>query len=157
MGGLPQELERRIDPESLGHVSAWFDNAWRSVPALIDGLEGMPFATWECTILELRQNNRSAAAINQDVIDQAIARIKQIDDTQRAWRRLGPISVSAADIKRAENETFWGLDLKPDPESPEAYLDAGEDADTGLFEPPRFYRRLFSSSQATLSSMFMFA
>ena len=24
-------------------------------------------------------------------------------------------------------------------------------------EPPRFYRRLFSSSQATLSSVFMFA
>jgi hypothetical protein len=39
----------------------------------------------------------------------------------------------------------------------ETYRDAAAKAADCLFEPLRFYRRLFSSSQATLSSVFMFA
>lgn len=121
-----EDLELRIDPENLGHVSVWFEGAWHSVPALIDGVEGLSFATWESTILELRQTNRNLVAINQEIIDRAIARVKEIDAEQRAWRHLGPIGVSAADVRRAESETFWGLNLKPDPESTEAYFESGE-------------------------------
>ena len=36
-------------------------------------------------------------------------RIKQIDDHQRAWRQIGPLTVSAKDIRRAEHESFFGL------------------------------------------------
>ncbi|MES0863265.1 hypothetical protein ABLN87_12995 [Ruegeria sp. SCPT10] len=127
-----QELDLRIDPENLGHVSIWFDDAWRSVPALIDGVEGVSFASWERTISDVRQKNRAATDINQETIDRAIARMKAIDAEQRAWRRLGPISVSAREIQRAENETFWGLNLKPDPESTEAHLEMSPKSNGGF-------------------------
>jgi len=110
-----QELDIRVDSENLGHISVWIDDNWHTLPALMDGASGMSFVQWEQMILELRQKNRNATSINQDMIDQAVARIRDIDDEQRAWRRLGPIGISAADIQRAEQETFWGLNFKPDP------------------------------------------
>lgn len=33
-------LDIRLDPENLGHVSVWYCDAWHSVPAVIDGMEG---------------------------------------------------------------------------------------------------------------------
>ncbi len=111
-----QELDIRVDPEDLGHVSVCIDEDWVSLKAQTEGLDGLSFAMWERTIFELRQGNRNACALQQDVIDRAIARIKKIDEEQRAWRRLGPINLSKADIKRAERETFWGMSLGGDPE-----------------------------------------
>jgi len=127
-----QELDISVDPENLGHISVWFDDAWYTLPALVDGAEGMSFAQWERIFLELRQKNRNAASINQDMIDRAIARIKDIDDEQRAWRRLGPIGVSADDIQRAEQETFWGLNFKPDPNISKADLASHDPTSNGF-------------------------
>ena len=112
-----QVLDVRLDPENLGHISAWIQDAWHSIPAVIDGMEGISVAAWEQAILEIRQRNRNASALNQDVIDRAFARIREIDADQRAWRQLGPINVSAAEIRRAEAESFFGLNLKPEPEN----------------------------------------
>lgn len=105
-------LDIRLDPENLGHVSVWYGDAWHSVPAVIDGMEGVSVAAWEQAVFEIRQSNRDASRLRQDVVDRAFARIREIDADQRAWRRLGPINISAAEIRRAEAETFYGLDLK---------------------------------------------
>lgn len=106
-----QMLELRFDAEDMGHISIWYGDAWHAVPAVIAGMEGVSLAAWEQTMQEIRQVNRAASRLNQDVIDRAFARIRQLDDEQRAWRRLGPINVSADDIRRAEAETFYGLDF----------------------------------------------
>ncbi len=71
----------------------------------------MAFATWEGMISELRQKNRTAASLNQEIIERAIERVKEIDEQQRSSRMLGPITISADDIRRADRETFWGLNL----------------------------------------------
>jgi putative transposase len=79
--------------------------------AQIDGLDGVPFAAWERSVFDLRQNNRNAASLTQDVVDRAIKRIKKIDAEQCAFRQLGPIGDTYDQIKRAQKETFWGLTL----------------------------------------------
>ncbi|MBI1494518.1 Mu transposase C-terminal domain-containing protein [Halocynthiibacter styelae] len=104
-----QELEVRVDPEDLSHVSVWLEDAWYTLPAMMDGVEGVPFALWESMMFDLRQSNRNATTIDQDMMDRAMARIRELDAEQRALRRLGPVQVSASDIRRAEHETFLGL------------------------------------------------
>ena len=79
-------------------------------------MEGVSVAAWEQAAFEIRQSNRDASRLRQEVINRAFACIKELDADQRAWRRLGPINISAAEIRRAEAETFYGLDLKPEPE-----------------------------------------
>lgn len=111
-----QSLDIRVDPDNLGHISIWYGDAWHSLPAMIDGMEGVSLASWEQVVLEIRQGNRNVSRLKQDIIDRAFARIQEIDADQRAWRCLGPINVSAADIRRAEAETFFGLKLPPEPE-----------------------------------------
>ncbi|WP_299738351.1 hypothetical protein [uncultured Roseobacter sp.] len=76
----------------------------------------MPFAAWEQSVFELRQNNRNAASLTQGVVDRAIKRIKEIDAQQCALRQLGPIGDTYDQIKRAQKETFWGLSLGSNPE-----------------------------------------
>lgn len=113
-----QQVDVRIDPEDMGHISVWLENGrnsgWSTLNAQIDGLEGVPFVAWERTIFELRQNNRRAASLTQGVVDRAIQRIKEIDAEQCARRQLGPIGETYDQIKRAQKETFWGLSLGRD-------------------------------------------
>lgn len=111
-----QSLDIRLDPENLGHVSVWYGEAWHSIPAVMPGIEGISVGAWEQAIFEIRQRNRDASKIGRDVIDRAFAHIRNIDADQCAWRRLGPINIDGAEIRRAEAETFFGLDLKPEPE-----------------------------------------
>lgn len=114
-----QQVDVRIDPEDMGHISVWLesgtDGGWSTLKAQIDGLEGVSFALWERSIFELRQNNRNAASLSQDVVDRAVKRIKEIDVEQCAQRQLGPIGDTYDQIKRAQKETFWGLNLGCDP------------------------------------------
>ena len=122
-----QSLDIRVDPENLGHISVWYGDAWHSLPATIDGMEGVSLVAWEQVVFEARQGNRNASRLNQDIIDRAFTRIKELDADQRAWRRLGPINVSAADIRRAESETFYGLSL---------HREAEDGQDMGSVAPP---------------------
>lgn len=122
-----QSLDIRLDPENLGHISVWFGDAWHSLPAMIDGMKGVSLASWEQVILEIRRGNRNASRLKQDIIDRAFDRIREIDADQRAWRRVGPINVSSADIRRAEAETFFGLHL---------HSEADEQSDMGTTAQP---------------------
>ena len=110
-----QHTDVRIDPEDMGHISVWMENGndtgWSTLKAQIDGLDGVPFAAWERSVFDLRQNNRNAASLTQDVVDRAIKRIKKIDAEQCAFRQLGPIGDTYDQIKRAQKETFWGISL----------------------------------------------
>lgn len=40
-----QMLDVRLDAEDMGHVSAWFGDAWHSVPAVIGNMDGVAVAT----------------------------------------------------------------------------------------------------------------
>lgn len=104
-----QQIDLRVDPEDMGYVSAWFDDAWHTIPAGLPNARGTSLAVWEAAIRELRRSNKAAARLHIEVVDAALERIKQIDDHQRAWRQIGPLTVSAKDIRRAEHESFYGL------------------------------------------------
>ncbi|MGH1444951.1 MAG: transposase [Cognatishimia sp.] len=128
-----QEVDVRIDPEDMGHISVWLESGkesgWSTLKAQIDGLQDISFAAWERTIFDLRQNNRNAASLTQGVVDRAIERIKEIDAEQCALRQLGPIGETYNQIKRAQKETFWGLSLGADP-----HLETRSLGDTGRTE-----------------------
>ena len=62
-----------------------------------------------------------------------------LDIVQATFRNDEALSVTS--LNNAEDALAFIHNLKPDL----------------IIEPPRLYRRLFSSSQATLSSMFIFA
>ena len=104
-----QQIDLRLDPEDMGHLSAWFDDAWHTIPAGLQNARGVSLSVWEATIRDLRRSNKAAARLHIEVVDAALERIKQIDDHQRAWRQIGPLTVSAKDIRRAEHESFYGL------------------------------------------------
>ncbi|PTW37592.1 Mu transposase C-terminal domain-containing protein [Rhodovulum kholense] len=107
----PQQVDLRIDPEDMGYVSAWFGDAWHTIPAGLPNARGTSLAVWDATIRELRRSNKAAARLHIEVVDAALERIKQVDDHQRAWRQIGPLTVSARDIRRAEHESFYGLNF----------------------------------------------
>ncbi|MDC0657806.1 DDE-type integrase/transposase/recombinase [Leisingera sp. SS27] len=105
------QVDVRLDPEDLGHLSVWFDDAWHTLKAGIAQAVGISLSVWEAAAQDFRRRNRSDARLHVDVVDAALERIKQLDDNQRAWRQIGPLTVSARDIRRAENECFLGLNL----------------------------------------------
>ncbi len=104
-----QQIDLRMDPEDMGCLSVWFDDAWHTIPAGLQNARGVSLAVWEATIRDLRRSNKAAARLHIEIVDAALERIKQIDDHQRAWRQIGPLTVSAKDIRRAEHESFFGL------------------------------------------------
>ncbi|MGB1179476.1 MAG: DDE-type integrase/transposase/recombinase, partial [Lentibacter algarum] len=83
-------VDIRMDPEDLGHISVWLESGetsgWSTLKAQLDGLDNVPFAVWERSVFKLRQKNREAASLTQDVVDRAIKRIKEIDAEQCALR-----------------------------------------------------------------------
>lgn len=117
----PQNLKVSIDPEDLGHVSAWLElgdeTGWCSLRAQQRGLEGISFVSWERSVFELRQANRATTNLTQSIVDRAIAAIKEKDASQRALRQVGPFNHTADEIERAQRETFWGLSLGESPQS----------------------------------------
>ena len=131
-----QRVDVRLDPENIGHISVWLDDGaqsgWSSVRAQMEGLEGVAFATWEHAIFDLRQNNRNLVSLQQDVIDRAIKRIKEIDAKQCALRQLGPIGDTYDQIRRSQKETFWGLSLGGDPEPDVSTSEASDVGTHGL-------------------------
>ncbi|MDF1871832.1 DDE-type integrase/transposase/recombinase [Vannielia sp.] len=104
-----QQIDLRIDPEDMGCLSAWFDDAWHTIPAGLQNARGVSLSVWEATIRDLRRSKKAAARLHIEIVDAALERIKQIDDHQRAWRQIGPLTVCAKDIRRAEHESFFGL------------------------------------------------
>ncbi|TMV91213.1 transposase family protein [Thioclava sp. BHET1] len=110
-----QQIDLRIDPEDMGCLSAWFDDAWHTIPAGLQNVHGVSLSVWEATIRDLRRSNKAAARLHIEIVDAALERIKQIDDHQRAWRQIGPLTVSAKDIRRAEHESFFGLSFSTVP------------------------------------------
>ncbi|WP_406736128.1 hypothetical protein [Thioclava sp. GXIMD4215] len=104
-----QKMDLRLDPEDMGFLSIWYDDAWHTIPAGLSKLQGVSLAVWDATIRDLRRTNKAAARLHIDVVDAALERSNKNDDAQRAWRQIGPLTVSARDIRRAEQECFFGL------------------------------------------------
>ena len=124
-----QELEIRTDPENMGKISIWIEDAWYSLRAKTDGLSGVSFDAWKRLVRKLRQGNRNAAALKLGVIDRALTSIREKDAEQRTWRVVGPALVTPNDIKRAEAEVFYGLNITDTPD-----MRAGRDVGDG--SPP---------------------
>lgn len=150
-----QQIDLRIDPEDMGCLSAWFDDAWHTIPAGLQNARGVSLSVWEATIRDLRRSNKAAARLHIEIVDAARERIKQIDDHQRAWRQIGPLTVSAKDIRRAEHESFFGLSFGTLPgEVVEEHTSAGTASLTGTTSDIAASKALASKGAPYVSDAF---
>ncbi len=104
-----EDMLLRVDPEDLGHISCWMDDAWHVVACTRTDMRGVPVESWKRAVLEAYQSNRSAARSGQLLVDDAVLGLREIDDAARARRRLGPINLSADELERAERNLFLGV------------------------------------------------
>lgn len=104
-----EDVLLRVDPEDLGHVSCWMNDAWHVLACTTTDMRGVPVESWKRAVLEAYQGNRTAARSGQIFVDEAVLGLRQIDETARARRRLGPINLSAEELERAERNLFLGV------------------------------------------------
>lgn len=107
LGG--EEMLLRVDPEDLGYISCWMDDAWHVLACTSTDMRGVPVNSWKRAVLETYQGNRSAARAGQVFVDDAVRGLREIDEAARARRRLGPINLTAEEIDRAERNLFLGV------------------------------------------------
>ena len=110
-----EDVVLRVDPEDLGHISCWMDDAWHVLACTSNDMRGVPVESWKHAVLEGYQSNRSATRSGQILVDEAVIALREIDEAARARRRLGPINLSADDLERAERNLFLGVRFGDEP------------------------------------------
>lgn len=104
-----ERMHIRVDPEDLGQISCWMDDAWHVLNCTNTEMRGVPVEDWQRTTIDALQSNRSSARSGQVFVDDAIRGLREGDEVARARRRLGPINLSAEEIDKAERNLFLGV------------------------------------------------
>lgn len=104
-----ERMHIRVDPEDLGQISCWMDDAWHVLNCSTTEMRGVSVEDWKRATLEAYQNNKSAARSGQIHVDDAVLGLREVDSVARARRRLGPINLSAEEIDKAERNLFLGV------------------------------------------------
>lgn len=112
--GGRREVTVRVDPFELSHVSVLIGDDWVPAQAVSRAVWGLTLAEWQTLVRDLRTRYREEARLVEPVVLAARARIRQIDANARALARLMPTQLSSADLDRAEQQLFLGLEIKPD-------------------------------------------
>ncbi|MBR0910630.1 Mu transposase C-terminal domain-containing protein [Bradyrhizobium japonicum] len=78
----------KFDPEDLGRVSVWIDDAWLTVPAIVGSLDGVHLDHWSEAIKDLRRRNLIQSSLSRHYVDAAI----------RDLSSMGRLALSFADV-----------------------------------------------------------
>lgn len=144
--GHDRLFQVRVDPNDLGWIVIGVDGDWEPLRAVSPSARGLSWADWREMTLRIRERNRAAAALTEDVVRRARADIAAENAAARTRRRLGPWSITVEQVRRAEDEVFLGLSIRgpaaqpPEPSGAAADLFSTEirapQAEADPSEPP---------------------
>lgn len=112
--GLRNEVQIRVDPTDLSHVSVCLSERWYPAQAVSNAVAKLSLEEWQTIVRDLRTQNKQQAVIYEPVIAAARKKIKALDADARELRRVKPRQLSQADLDRAERDLFVGLQIGPE-------------------------------------------
>lgn len=101
----------KFDPEDLGRVSVWIDDAWLTVPAIVGSLDGVHFDHWSEAIKDLRRRNLIQSSLSRHYVDAAIRDLASMGRLALSFADVSAPTLTAEDLERVERELLYGFDI----------------------------------------------
>ena len=125
--GHTGDVQLRVDPEDLSHVSVCLGHEWVSAQAVPRVAWGLSLEEWQSIVRELRMRFKAEAVVSERIIREARAKIRAIDAHARQLRRLQPMHLPEGALRRAENHLYLGLRIGPEESAATGDLDRRDD------------------------------
>jgi|GEM_PF-5812995 putative transposase len=101
----------KFDPEDLGRVSVWIDDAWLTVPAIVGSLDGVHLDHWSEAVKDLRRRNLIQSSLSRHYVDTAIRDLASMGRLVLSFADVSAPTLTADDLERAERELLYGFDI----------------------------------------------
>lgn len=119
----------KFDPENLGRISVWIDDAWLTVPAIIASFDGVHLDHWCEAIKDLRRRNLVKSSLTRHYVDEALRDLASMGRLAISFADVSAPTQTADDLERTERELLYGFDIVDpnDGEFPESANDRSTD------------------------------
>jgi putative transposase len=119
----------KFDPENLGRISVWIDDAWLTVPAIIVSFDGVHLDHWCEAVKDLRRRNLVKSSLTRHYVDEALRDLASMGRLAISFADVSAPTQTADDLERTERELLYGFDIVDpnDGEFPESANDPSTD------------------------------
>ncbi|MFC3569341.1 hypothetical protein [Paracoccus simplex] len=104
-----REVEIRADLFDLGWIAVKVGKAWHAATCNHRGFEGMRYTDWQEACRALRIQHRRAAALSENLVQRAVARISETNRAAALRMQLTPFHVTDAEVARNEEALHFSL------------------------------------------------
>lgn len=111
--GVRGAIEIRVDPHDVTFVTVCLEGEWYAAKAVSEEVWGLSLYEWLELVRQLRIKHKGEAQLTEEVVRRARKAIRKINADAMALRRLAPMTVTTADLERAEREVFMSLTIRP--------------------------------------------
>ncbi|MBT8154312.1 DDE-type integrase/transposase/recombinase [Epibacterium ulvae] len=120
------EVEIRIDPADLGHVTVWYEKKPYLAICATPGFENISYEDWKREFKELVQSNRAESELSLPVVRRGIRKIRDMDDFGRRRAGFGMEETSADELEYDKKSLFYGFSIqRGDKDTPSVPEDTG--------------------------------
>lgn len=104
-----REVEIRADHFDLGWIAVKVGKAWHAAICNHRGFDGMRYTDWQEACRALRIQHRRAAALSENLVQRAVARISETNRAAALRMQLTPFHVTDAEVARNEKALHFSL------------------------------------------------
>lgn len=104
-----RDVEIRADLFDLGWIAVRVGTAWHAATCNHRGFDGMRYTDWQEACRALRIQHRRAAALSEELVHRAVARISETNRAAALRMQLTPFHVTEAEIARNEKALHFSL------------------------------------------------
>ena len=104
-----RDVEIRADLFDLGWIAVKVGTAWHAATCNHRGFDGMRYTDWQEACRALCIQHRRAAALSEELVHRAVARISEINRAAALRMQLTPFHVTEAEIARNEKALHFSL------------------------------------------------
>lgn len=104
-----RDVEIRADLFDLGWIAVKVGTAWHAATCSHRGFDGMRYTDWQEACRALRIQHRRAAALSEELVHRAVARISETNRAAALRMQLTPFHVTEAEIARNEKALHFSL------------------------------------------------
>lgn len=104
-----RDVEIRADLFDLGWIAVKVGTAWHAATCNHRGFDGMRYTDWLEACRALRIQHRRAAALSEELVHRAVARISETNRAAALRMQLTPFHVTEAQIARNEKALHFSL------------------------------------------------
>ncbi|SFA59243.1 Integrase core domain-containing protein [Paracoccus halophilus] len=104
-----RDVEVRADLFDLDWIAVKVGSIWHAATCNHRGFDGMRYSDWQEASRALRLKHRRAAALSEDLVQRAVARISEANRAAVLRMQLTPFHVTDADVARNEKALHFSL------------------------------------------------